>query len=442
MTASAVGLLGPGDRLERWQQQIADVAGAITAVDEIDVYREIERGVAGNPPTLSGETLRQALPLVRAVHVLFQQYARLNDRIDKAVAARTSMGSWLPGHPAVRQIEQALGDPIELGPAEVLPGQVDALQAAQRSVGSTRAPVTLPTSVQISPAVLLAVLPPAIAATQHDLEVFRLAYDAPLATLAQARATLAELNRQAASLGLGALPELATVGARVEQIGRAVSSDPLGSQSTFEHSVQPILEEGIRLVKAAVADRADLDTRAAAARATLQQLADAHRRSTDGWRNTPRRVMIDPTTLRAPAATDAQLADLGQWLDRLEAMIGAGAWRETFSPLDAWLHTAQPLLEAESEAAQINAGPLDQLEMLRGRLVVLRTVAQSNGLGMIGAASSPALTAYRAAERALMRPTPESRVDLAGAALLVDRYAALVDPRSLPDSTSDRTTSP
>jgi hypothetical protein len=61
---------------------------------------------------------------------------------------------------------------------------------------------------------------------------------------------------------------------------------------------------------------------------------------------------------------------------------------------------------------------------------------------MIGAASSPALAAYRAAEQALMRPTPDARVDLALATLLVDRYAALVDPQSLPDSASDRPASP
>src|SRR5437899_105189 len=73
MTTINTGSLGPGDQLERWQLQMAEVAMDITALDDLDVYRDIERGVAGNPPALSGESLRQALPLVRAVHVLFQQ---------------------------------------------------------------------------------------------------------------------------------------------------------------------------------------------------------------------------------------------------------------------------------------------------------------------------------------------------------------------------------
>ncbi len=195
----------------------------------------------------------------------------------------------------------------------------------------------------------------------------------------------------------------------------------------------PILEEGKRLVKAAELARADLDERLAAARAALQQLKVAHRRSTDGWQNVARKVQIDPATLRPPAATEAQIADLAQWLDRLAALVAGGSWRAASAPLDAWLSTARPLLAAESEAMRINAGPLDQLELLRGRLTVLRTVAQSNGLGMMSA-SAPEAVAYRAAERALSRPTSESRVDLPQAALLVDRYAALVDPRSLPSA--------
>jgi hypothetical protein len=444
MTTINTGSLGPGDQLERWQLQMAEVAMDITALDDLDVYRDIERGVAGNPPALSGESLRQALPLVRAVHVLFQQYSRLNDRVTRATSARTSVGSWLPGHPAMREVEQALSDPIELGPTDVLANQMDALLPVSRrpSIGSSPIRVAPATTVQVPPAVLLAALPRAIAAVGHDLEVFRVARDSTDATLTRARAILVGLERQAAVLGLGTLSELATVGARIEQLGRTASSDPLGSQSTFELDILPMLEKGNRLVKAAGAARADLDGRRAAARVALQQLTDAHRRSVEGWQNAARRAMIDPATLRAPAATEAQLADLDQWLDRLEAMIAAGAWREASSPLDAWLHTAQPLLAAESEAARINAAPLDQLELLRGRLLVLRTVAQSNGLGMIGAASSPALAAYRAAEQALMRPTPDARVDLALATLLVDRYAALVDPQSLPDSASDRPASP
>jgi hypothetical protein len=401
--------LGAGDPVERWQQQLADVAGDITALDDVDVYKELERGSVGKPPALSGETLRQAKPLVTTVHTLFQQYALLNERVSRAASARTSAPGWLPGHQstALAQIERALGDPIDLGSNDL----------------------------PVAPGVLLANMRPAIAAVQHDLEAFRVARDAAYGTLTSARGILTALARQAAGLGIGSLPALADVGERIEHMGRTAAADPLGMHASFQAEVLPILEQANRLVKAAQAARADLDVRLADAVDVLDRLTSAHRRATDGWQNAARKVLLDPTTLRAPVATPAQLADLSQWLDRLAAMVRGGSWREASGPLAAWSNVAQPLLVAESDVARINAGPLDQMEMLRGRLTVLRTVAQSNGLGLLGANPSPeraaANAAYRAAEQALMRPTPESRVDLAQAKLLVDRYAALVDPESL-----------
>jgi hypothetical protein len=402
-----LGALGPSDPLERWQQQLADAAGDLTALDDVDVYKDLERGIVGNPPALSGETLRQAKPLVSTVQRLFQHYSLLNERVTGATAARASMTGWLPNHPAVRQIAQALGDPIELG--------------------QNQSPV--------APGSLLAGMRPAIADVQRELETFRVARDAARETLREARGILEALERQATGLALGSLPALTSAATRIDQLGRAAAADPLGMHARFKLDALPILEETNRQVKAAQAARADVDVRLSDARDVLRGLTTAHRRASDGWQNTARKVLIDPTTLRAPVTTSAQIADLAQWLDRLAAMVANGAWRAAAGPLDAWTHVAQPLLAAESEVAQINSGPLDELELLRGRLMVLRTVAQSSGLGLLGSTSSPARTAanaaYRAAEHGLMRATPTSRVDLTQARLLVDRYAALVDPRSL-----------
>ncbi len=152
MTSS--GVLGPADRFELWQQQLADVAGDITALDSEDLYKELERGIVGNPPALSGATLLQATPLVQTVHVLFRQYARVNERVSKAAAANASVPRWIPGHPVTAQVEEALSVPIDLAADEVLPGQTATLRRARTS------PVGVP------PGMLLAALPPAIAAAR------------------------------------------------------------------------------------------------------------------------------------------------------------------------------------------------------------------------------------------------------------------------------------
>ena len=428
-----------GNDPDRWQRMLADVAGDITSLDGDPQYEDLERSIVGKPPALAGDTLKRAESLVCAVHVLFRQYSLLNDRVNRAKAARDSVPRWVPGHPAMREVERVLSDPIELTSDQLLPDQMGDLLLSLRRSPSDATPASAPappSHLQVPPAVLLTALPSAIVRARQELDSIRAASDEVATIATRTRITMRDLAGKAATLGLGVLSELASVRATVADLDAKAAADPLGARGDFEAKVRPLLEEADRRVSAAQAERAALGERLQAAREIMQQLSVAHRRSSQGWKEAPRRVVIDPTTLRAPVATDAQLADLDQWLNRLEAMVAAGSWREASGPLHAWWRDAQPLLDAESEAARINSGPLDQLALLRGRLTVLRTVARSNGMSVMAGAGSPeeaaALAAYRAAERALSRPTLESRVDLARATVLVDRYAALVDPQSLP----------
>jgi hypothetical protein len=385
------------EALTDWHGRLRTAGNNLMALSQEDAYRRL-RGEGGWPKAvIAGVTAARVAPAIEALQELWAHFARLAELIDRADALRQGVSRLFPSRQLLDEIAALLQGPsIQLPPLTTPLARRGLLGPAE-------------TERAITPDDLLAAMTRCFESARDVVLAVGSAWDrVPLA--------LDRLDAEAAALLAEQLPanladELTRVRQEIVEVRPTADADPLGADERLAHLSQRVATVRGRLAEDA-REREQLRTAVADARALLERVKATADEAARAMVEQSQKVEMDSPAVAPPGAEE--VAALGPWLDRLNAVREAGRFGAARIGLGRWTEAAGRLLRQAEESRDAARAALDRRRDLRGLLGALRAKAAA-----LGRAEEAALGAIaRQAEELLRRrPTP-----LAAAGRVVAEY--------------------
>jgi chromosome segregation ATPase len=192
----------------------------------------------------------------------------------------------------------------------------------------------------------------------------------------------------------------------------ATSTDPLGAGTIVDKQISPALEALRQRLEALGRERDQLKSGVDNARALVAAI-EASRVKADAALVECRQKIAGAPGLRA-SVTEAQIAELQEWLKTLANTQAQGHWTAFGKGLERWNALAAEYKTVQDAALAANEAPLETLAETHGRLTALQAKARARG-----ALDSPALAGIAAQAAQLFAHPP---VALATVTKLVNDY--------------------
>ncbi|MBC8143178.1 MAG: hypothetical protein H7Y38_17260, partial [Armatimonadetes bacterium] len=186
------------------------------------------------------------------------------------------------------------------------------------------------------------------------------------------------LREQCTALDLPAPPELLAARQKITELGRRITSDPLGVAASGEREIATLLSAARAAIETNRTGRETARAELGAARRLLAQIAAQD--ATVAASFAACAAVLDTTTAQ-PGAGAARLHSLEEWLTSLEASASDGEWQAVAVGLSRWMQTAQGTQDELMDAERANQSLLDLPSELRGRHAVLCARMRAIGSG-------------------------------------------------------------
>lgn len=340
---------------------------------------------------LEGQSAARWTAASAALTEIWRRHALLEELLAKADKVRGSRRS--------SELDALVNGPsIELGGRDLPLGQ--------------RGPAT-----RCSPEALLAGLTVGHDEVKAVVVAIGSAWDALRPLVEEARRALAECSALADELKEASHDGLIAAGRELEEVSRAVTSDPL--------TVSPGRVESV--IAALRSVRVDLEAVAALKRGLEGQMLDARvlldrlREAGDEARAAHELLLVKVTN-PGPAPTANPGGGLADELDHIAALAGEGQWRAARQHLDSWTARATAELEAARAAVAAHRAPIEARNQLRALLDAYEVKAHR-----LGVLEHPQVANVFASARECLYTSP---TDVAAAAQLVRGYQQAIDAAS------------
>lgn len=398
----------PIDRsIADWKNKLAAASDNLLALYDHPSYKRLQGGDAGTPLQLTGVSAALVTPALNAMNELFAQMGLLNDVVDRAQKLRAGYNGFPWSEKVLQQIQDLLNGPsIQLPPVKTPLEQRGLLTASEQA----RA---------ITPDRLLGIMTQAFDAAKQAVFAVDQAWTRLDTVFASAETKLSVLEQRAGSMGADSTAEAASVRQQLNYLRSTAKTDPLGAAASgnVDSQLLTALDNLRTRLDALAKDRDAANTGIADARSALAALRDLKAKADAALART-RQQIDNPHGLLA-SITDAQLAELSQWLDTLEQTRNSGNWRALGMGLQRWNALAADYKAAQTTALAANQAPLEALAELRGRFSAIEVKARARGM-----ADLPALAQVSAQTKPLLNqsPAPLDAIDK-----LVSQYERLLD---------------
>jgi hypothetical protein len=298
---------------------------------------------------------------VQSSDQLWNWYAKLNAVLEQAKTLRGSRRSLSPTQEADLR-DLLTGPSIELSDSTV-PIHLRQLDNAGRS------------STRCTPDELIEMMTRAFNELRDVVAATQFAWDQLVPRVAAARAVLDDLANEPRGLDAELAPELARLRPKLDELGRALMSDPVSADAAeldrLEAEIHALRDD----LSGAVALREELDAQLDRADAVLAEVRDATQRALGAHDEVTLKI-VDPA-VPVPAPMPRDLAD---GLLRVRDLAENGQWRAARAELDAWTERAETALQRARDDAARNRAPIDERRELRGRLDGYLAKARDYGL--------------------------------------------------------------
>jgi hypothetical protein len=375
-----LSLEGIDRQLAFWESQVARVKANLDLLEQTPTYAFISGGLK-----LTGRTQQEIVGPILAARELADQYEMLAGQVAKARLQRGSLRRFLPSNKllppgtrdTLREIDRLLNQPC-------IPLPATQVALAQRNLLDDPAAHN-----QLSLGQLVDLMTPAFAAARDAVTRYDQVMAELMPVLKAADQQLAALAERAQALDAPARAEVDRVRAIATETRRGALDDPLGVQADLVQTLQKPLRALDQRLGVVERERASI----------RDEVSRAQARQTRASRS---RVLIQ-----------AQVADLGEWLNSIARTLEAGEYAAVRVGLQRWTAAAEPVYGAE-----------EQRQEQLGLLKALRAMAQRRRER--GTVIDPDLDALALEAESALRHQP---ADLAHASRLLEQYQRGVTTR-------------
>ena len=372
MSDPVLSLEGIDQELAFWESQVARVKANLDLLEQAPTYSLIGGGLKA-----TGRTHQEIVGPILAARELADQYEMLAGQVAKARLLRDSLRRFLPSNKllppnrdTLREIHRLLNQPC-------IPRPAAKIALAQRNLLDDPAAYS-----QLSLGQLVDIMSPAFAAARDAVTRYDQVMAELMPVLTATDQQLAALAERARALDEPARVEVDRVRATAAETRRGALDDPLGVEADLTHTLQELLRALDQRLGAMERERASI----------RDDVSRAQARQERASRN---RVLVQ-----------AQVADLGEWLNSIVQTLEAGEYAAARIGLQRWTAAAEPVYRAE-----------EQRQEQLGLLKALRAMAQRRRER--GAVLDPDLDALGLEAESALRHQP---ADLVRATRLLEQY--------------------
>jgi|SRR5579884_400533 len=382
------------ERLETWKNALAAADRNLMSLLGQSSYQCLA-GLNGVPKVeLTGTSASNVAIALQRVE-LFLEYSRLlQETVDRAADKRRRLMIVGNDQQKLREIEELLsGKSIRLPAIQTPPEQ----RALMRGLAK---------ETTVTPSELLTVMQRTFEAAREVVLAVQSAWKKLSTGLDEGAAQIKEIENSCQKTGYKPPDELLMAKNWLEDLRATSATDPLGTISSFNSEITPILERVRAEAKEHSGKEHELDLVFENGHAMLQKLSNVHRESIGFFTEVQEKVT--GCSSPQPPLPEEKIEALQTWLLRLESKRAEGIGQPLVIGMRNWNAAAQEALQKEQTTLQRNRAAIEMRNELRGRLDALQAKAKAYGL-----AEEPELArlASEAATLLYARPTPLDRAD-------------------------------
>jgi hypothetical protein len=301
-----------------WRVDVMVASTSLLTLTRNPTYRRLAGAKDRHPQRVTGTTHDTVMPVVPLVTDLCRQMNTLLDLLDRAEAARMSLSPQNPSEESLRLLEHLLtdtGSPLFHEPIVVQCSGLLNQRAGGRAVVVSRLLEAMATTFEVAHEAVRLVdgawsqWEPVVQQCEREIEVLR---------------------QQAERLNVAGAHEMTRLQRCFCELRSRVHTDPLSVPEDAESHMRRAMELLQRHLRDLEQQRHRIEVGLTRAQEMLGRMAatQALSRTMGPGDQEPARVLSEP------------LADLAQWLERLQAHFSAGHWQAAGIGLDRWLKTA------------------------------------------------------------------------------------------------------